>query len=128
MSTRVPFKYLLEIEGVIGAVRWRETVAGKGAITPPFLVEHIGDISVERAKRLMTHCEALSLSIHGISQIGHEAAVKDPTVVYPVDAFAAHGMRTSVISTINRVSVLFDNKVKLDIQALTEKMNLIDNS
>jgi len=128
MSTPIPFKSLLEIDGVIGAVRWRESVAGKGAIAPPFLVEHIGEISVERAKRLMTHSEALSLSIHGISQIGHEAAAKDSTIVYPVDAFAAHGMRTSIISTINRVTVLYDNNMKLDIQDLTEKMNLVDNS
>ena len=127
MSTPIPFKSLLDINGVIGAVRWRESVAGKGAFAPPRLVESIGDISTERAKRLMSHSEALSLSIHGISQIGHEAAAKDPTIVYPVDAFTAHGMRYSIISTINRVTVLFDNGVKLDTQDLTRKMNLVDN-
>ncbi|MGB1338766.1 MAG: hypothetical protein ACPHSA_02780 [Cycloclasticus pugetii] len=36
MSTPVPFESLLDIEGIVGAVRWRETVAG---VIPPFITE-----------------------------------------------------------------------------------------
>ena len=127
MSTPIPFNSLLDIEGVIVAVRWRETVAGKGAITPPFLIEYIGNITEDRAERLMAHAEAGGLGIMGISQLSYQRASSDPSVVYPLDAYYAHSMRGSVVVTINRVAALVDNDVNLDIQGLISKMIMVDN-
>ena len=127
MSTPIPFKSLLDIDGVVGAVRWRETVAGKGAITPPFLTEYIGNISEDRAERLMAHSEAAGLGVMGISQLSYHRASTDPSIVYPLDAYYLHSMRGSVVCTINRVSVLLDNDVNVDIQALISQMILVDN-
>lgn len=128
MATPIPFNSLLSIDGVIGAVRWRETVAGKGAITPPFLTEHIGNITEDRAERLMAHSEAAGLGIMGISQLSHHRAMEDKTVVYPLDSFYLHSIHGSVVCTINRVSILLDNSVKVDIQELISKMILVDNT
>ncbi|MDF1688415.1 MAG: hypothetical protein P1U35_02260 [Cycloclasticus sp.] len=127
MSTPVPFSSLLDIDGVIGAVRWRETVPGKGAITPPFLTEYIGNITEDRAERLMAHSEAGGLGVMGISQLSYHRAADDPSVVYPLDAFYLHSRQGSVVCTINRVSALIDNNVNIDIQGLISKMILVDN-
>jgi|TARA_R110002095_G_scaffold81752_2_gene71121 hypothetical protein len=127
MSTPILFNSLLDLDGVVGAVRWRESVPGKGAATPPFLIEHIGGISEDRAERLMAHAEAAGLGIMGISQLSYQRASHDPTVVYPLDAYYAHSMRGSVVCTINRVAVLLDNTVKADIQHIISKMILVDN-
>lgn len=127
MSEPIPFSSLLDIDGVIGAVRWRETVPGKGAITPPFLTEYIGNISEDRAERLMAHSEASGLGVMGISQLSYHRAVDDPSVVYPLDALYFHSRQGSVVCTINRVSVLIDNNVNIDIQSLIAKMILVDN-
>lgn len=127
MSTPIPFKSLLDIDGVVGAVRWRETVAGKGAITPPFLTEYIGNITEDRAERLMAHSEAAGLGVMGISQLSYHRASGDQSIVYPLDAYYLHSMRGSVVCTINRVSVLIDNDVNVDIQALISQMILVDN-
>ncbi|OUR89194.1 hypothetical protein A9Q85_02410 [Cycloclasticus sp. 44_32_T64] len=127
MSTPIPFESLLEIDGVVGAVRWRETVAGKGAVTPPFLTEFIGGISEDRAERLMAHSEAAGLAVMGISQLSYHRASQDPTVVYPLDGYYVHSMRGSVVCTINRVSVLLDNAISVNVQDLISKMILVDN-
>jgi len=128
MSTPIIFSTLLDVEGVVGAVRWREAVAGKGAVSPPLLTEHIGNITEDRAERLMAHSEAAGLGIMGISQLSYHRASEDKTVVYPLDSYYLHSMRGSVVCTINRVSVLLDNNVKTDIQDLIAKMILVDNS
>lgn len=127
MSTPVSFNALLDIDGVVGAVRWREAVTGKGAVSPPFLTEFIGNITEDRAERLMAHSEAAGLGIMGISQLSHHRASEDKTVVYPLDSFYLHSMHGSVVCTINRVSVLLDNAVKTDIQDLIATMILVDN-
>ena len=127
MSTPIAFDSLLDNDGVVGAVRWRESVPGKGAATPPILIEHIGDISDDRAERLMAHAEAAGLGVMGISQLSHQRASHDPTVVYPLDAYYVHSMRGSVVCTINRVAVLLDNRVKSDVQGLISQMILVDN-
>lgn len=127
MSTPVTFNSLLDIEGVVGAVRWRETVVGKGAITPPFLTEYIGNITEDRAERLMAHSEAAGLGVMGTSQLSYHRAAGDQSIVYPLDAYYFHSMRGSVVCTINRVSVLIDNDVNVDIQALISQMILVDN-
>lgn len=127
MSEPIPFSSLLDIKGVVGAVRWRECVRGMGAATPPIIVERIGDISDDRADRLMAHAEAAGLSVYGISQLSYQRASHDPTVVYPLDGYYVHSMRGSVVCTINRVAVLLDNKANTDIQALISKMILVDN-
>ena len=128
MATPVPFNALLDIDGVVGAVRWRETVVGKGAVTPPFLTEYIGDITEDRAERLMAHSEAAGLGIMGISQLSYHRASHDKTVVYPLDGYYLHSRQGSVVCTINRVSVLLNNAIATDIQDLIAKMNLVDNS
>ena len=127
MSTPIAFDSLLDNDGVVGAVRWRESVPGKGAATPPILIEHIGDISDDRAERLMAHAEAAGLGVMGISQLSYQRASHDPTVVYPLDAYYVHSMRGSVVCTINRVAVLLDNRVKSDVQGLISQMILVDN-
>jgi hypothetical protein len=128
MSTPVLFSSLLDISGVVGAVRWREAVTGKGAVSPPLLTEHIGDITEDRAERLMAHSEAAGLGIMGISQLSYQRASHDKTVVYPLDGYYLHSRQGSVVCTINRVSVLLDNSKETDIQGLIAKMNLVDNS
>ena len=127
MSTPIPFKDLLNIDGVIAAIRWRDSIPGRASASPPALVEAIGTIKPERAETLMGLAEATGLSIHGLSQLSHARALTDPTVVYPLDGYYVHSMRGSVACTINRVAVQLDNKVSVDIQALFGKMNLIDN-
>ncbi|HIG78790.1 MAG TPA: hypothetical protein EYQ47_02055, partial [Cycloclasticus sp.] len=101
---------------------------GKGAVTPPFLTEYIGNITEDRAERLMAHSEAAGLGIMGISQLSYHRASEDKTVVYPLDSYYLHSMRGSVVCTINRVSVLLDNRIKTDIQDLIAQMILVDNS
>ena len=127
MATPVPFASLLEIEGVKAAVRWREAVPGKGAVSPPQMLEHIGDITSDRANRLMGHAEAAGLAVFGISQLSYQRAPEDKTVVYPLDAYYVHSMNGSVVASINRVGLLLDNAVNTDIQGLIKKMNLVDN-
>ena len=127
MSTPIPFKDLLEIEGVTSAIRWRESIPGRSSASPPVLVEAIGTIKPERAESLMGLAEATGLSVHGLSQLSYLRARTDPTVVYPLDGYYVHSMRGSVACTINRVAVQFDNKVKIDIQDVFAKMNLVDN-
>jgi hypothetical protein len=127
MSEPILFSSLLEIDGIIGAVRWRETLPGKGAVSPPKLIEYIGSISEDRASRLMAHAEAAGLSVFGISQLSYHRAPKDKSVVYPLDAYYVHSMNSSVVSTINRIAVLLDNKIDTDIQSLIKNMILVDN-
>ncbi len=128
MAEPVSFNSLLETDGVLGAVRWRESVPGKGAITPPLMLEFIGSITEDRASRLMAHAEAAGLGIFGISQLSYHRAPEDKSVVYPLDAYYVHSMSSSVVATINRVAVLLDNKVNVDIQKLIHKMIMVDNT
>lgn len=128
MATPVPFESLLEIDGVKAAVRWREAVPGRGAVSPPRMLESIGDVTKDRASSMMSNCEAAGLAIFGISQLSYHRAPEDKTVVYPLDAYYVHSMNSSIIASINRVAVLMDNKVSTDIQGLIQKMNLVDNS
>lgn len=126
MAEKVPFKELAEISGVIGAVRWQPTHLGK-TVAPPRLIEFIGDIKKDRAERLMAHAEAGGLALFGIGQLSYHRSPGDNSVVYPIDAYYAHGQYTSVVATINRVAILIDNEANLDIQALSKKMILVDN-
>ena len=128
MATPVQFESLLDIDGVKDAVRWREAVPGKGAVSPPQMVEFIGDLTKDRASRLMAHAEAAGLAMFGISQLSYHRAPEDKTVVYPLDAYYVHSMNSSVVASINRVGVLLDNAASTDIQDLIKKMNLVDNS
>ncbi len=127
MATPIKFEELLKVDGVLGAVRWRESIPQSGAISPPKMLEYIGNITEDRAYRLMGNAEAAGLGIFGISQLSYQRAPEDKTVVYPLDAYYAHSMNASVVSTINRVAVLLDNKAGTDIQDLISKMILVDN-
>lgn len=127
MPNPITLKALLETEGVLGAVRWRASSISSTA-TPPALVEFVGDISEDRAERLMAHAEAAGMSVFGISQLSYQRASTDKTVVYPVDSYYVHGQYTSVIATINRVATLLDNKANTDIQALISRMILVDSA
>ena len=126
MPNPITLNALLETEGVLGAVRWRASSISSTA-TPPALVEFVGNISEDRAQRLMAHAEAAGMSVFGISQLSYQRASTDRTVVYPVDSYYVHGQYTSVIATINGVATLLDNKCSLDIQALIGRMILVDN-
>lgn len=127
MPKPIALKSLLTTDGVMGAVRWQESNTSSGAVTPPRLTEFVGEISEDRAQRLMAHAEAAGLAIHGITQLSYQRARTDKTVVYPLDAYYAHGQYTSVIATINRVATLLDNKTKIDIQTLIGRMILVAN-
>ena len=127
MPQPIALTALLGTEGVLGAVRWQQS-AVTGTPTPPNLVEYIGEISEDRAQRLMAHSEAAGLAVFGISQLSYQRASNDKTVVYPVDSYYVHGQYTSVIATINAVAALLDNKTTIDIQALIRQMILVDNT
>ncbi len=126
MPSPIALKALLETDGVLGAVRWQASSISSTA-TPPALAEFVGDITEDRAQRLMAHAEAAGMSVFGISQLSYQRARADKTVVYPVDSYYVHGQYTSVIATINGVATLLDNKFGMDIQALISKMILVDN-
>ncbi|WP_235955317.1 MULTISPECIES: hypothetical protein [Sphingobium] len=96
-------------------------------VSPPQLVEFGGNLTRDRAERMMAHAEAGGLAIYGIGQLSYHRAPVDKTVVYPIDAFYAHGQYTSVIATMNRVAVLLDNTQKVDVQELAGKMIRVDN-
>jgi roadblock/LC7 domain-containing protein len=127
MPKPIPLTALLETEGVIGAARWQQAVITRSP-SPPQLIEYVGDISEDRAERLIAHAEAAGLAVFGISQLSYQRASSDKTVVYPVDSYYVHGQYTSVIATINAVAILLDNKAKIDVQALINRMILVDNS
>lgn len=126
MAEKFDFGRLLEVAGVIGAARWKPTHLG-GSVAPPELVEFAGNLTRDRAERMMGHAEAGGLAIYGIGQLSHQRAPIDRTVVYPIDAYYAHGQYTSVIATMNRVAVLLDNAESVDVQDLVHKMILVDN-
>ena len=126
MAEKFEFSDLIGIPGVIGAACWKPSHIG-GGVAPPQLVEFGGDLTRDRAERMMAHAEAGGLAIYGIGQLSYHRAPVDKTVVYPIDAFYAHGQYTSVIATMNRVAVLLDNAKKADIQELVGKMVLVDN-
>lgn len=126
MAERFPYADLLTIPGVIGAARWKPTHVGSNG-APPELVEFGGNLTRDRAERLMGHAEAGGLAIYGIGQLSYQRAPVDKTVVYPIDAYYAHGQYTSVIATINRVAVLLDNSVPVDVQDVVGKMIRVDN-
>ncbi len=127
MPKPIKLNALLDTSGVLGAVRWQPSVVSSTA-TPPLLVEYVGDISEDRAQRLMAHSEAAGMAVFGISQLSYQRASQDKTVVYPVDSYYVHGQYTSVIATINGVAVLLDNKAKIDVQAIISSMIMVDNS
>ncbi|MBV2148246.1 MULTISPECIES: hypothetical protein [unclassified Sphingobium] len=126
MAERFQFSDLLIISGVMGAARWKPTHLGP-TVSPPQLVEFGGNLTRDRAERMMAHAEAGGLAIYGIGQLSYHRAPVDKTVVYPIDAFYAHGQYTSVIATMNRVAVLLDNTQKVDVQELAGKMIRVDN-
>jgi roadblock/LC7 domain-containing protein len=127
MPQPIALTALLETEGVLGAVRWRQSILSS-APTPPHLVEYVGEISEDRAQRLIAHSEAAGMAVFGISQLSYQRARNDKTVVYPVDSYYVHGQYTSVIATINAVAALLDNKATIDIQGLISQMILVDNT
>lgn len=126
MAERFPFGDLLAISGVVGAARWKPTHLGS-SVAPPELVEFGGKLTRDRAERLMAHAEAGGLAIYGIGQLSYQRAPVDKTVVYPIDAYYAHGQYTSVIATLNRVAVLLDNTQKIDVQELVGMMIRVGN-
>jgi hypothetical protein len=126
MAEKFQFSDLFVISGVIGAARRKPPHLGP-TVAPPQLVEFGGDLTRDRAERMMAHAEAGGLAIYGIGQLSYHRAPVDKTVVYPIDAFYAHGQYTSVIATLNRVAVLLDNTQKADIQEMVGKMIRVDN-
>ena len=48
-------------------------------------------------------------------------------MVSPVDAFYVHGYKRSVLATLNKVLVMIDNSVQVDIQALPLQLTLVKN-
>lgn len=127
MAEPISLLELLITPGVLSAIRWRPSVIHAQTPSPPRLLEWVGEITEERAQRLMQHAELGGVTLFSIAQLGHQRAPADKTVAYPIDAYYVHAQHVSVAATINRVAVLTDNAVEVDLQALIRKMIYVEN-
>lgn len=128
MSKPIRLQDLVEIDGVIGAVRWQESLLGKAVAAPPRLVEYVGLQKEERARHIMLSVEAMGLSIKGVVEMEYTTDRRDyKTSIMPVDSFMVHGQNYSLMAGLNRVAVLFDSHSGVDLQDLSLKLNLVEN-
>ena len=125
MAKSVSLGSLLSQTGVIGAVRWTPTSATASVASPPRLLEHVGELTPERAERMMANCEAAGMAVFGIAQLNFTRAPHDRTNVYPVDTVFVRGQYTSILTTINRVAVLLRNEDGYDVSAVADQMILV---
>jgi len=127
MSRRLELKDLMDIDGVIGAVRWKEAAVGRAVAAKPIVVEFYGFENEEAARRTMLAVDAIGLGVKGTAQLSYEYRPDFRELASPVDSFYVHGYKRSVLATLNKVMVLLDNEVKIDIQALPLQLVLVDN-
>ena len=127
MAREKKLKELMEIDGVVAVARWKESVIGSAAAAKPIVVEHYGFDNEEAARRTMLTVDTIGLGVKGPAQMSYEYRPDFRALVSPVDSFYVHGFKRSVLATFNKVLVLLDNSVKVDIQALPLQLILVDN-
>mgnify|MGYP001261762511 CR=1 FL=1 len=129
MSQPLKLQDLMDVPAVFGAVRWQESLLGKAVAYPPRLIEYVGFQNEDRARHLMASCEAMGLSIKGVMEMDfYEDRARFRTTVMPVDSFLIHGQKYSILCALNRVAALVDNTVRYDVQELSLKLALVQNS
>lgn len=128
MAKELKLSDLMQISGVVGAVRWRESDIGKaGGGGRPILVEWLGFESEERARRFVLSAEAIGLPMKGVIQLNLEFRTDFKNNITPMDGFYIHGFKYSMCCTLNRVAVMLDNSVPVDVQALPKKLVMVRN-
>lgn len=128
MKRELELNDLMKIDGVIGAVRWKEAVVGRAVAAKPIVVEFLGFESEEAARRSMLAVDAIGAGVKGAAQLSYEYRPDFRQLASPVDSFYVHGYKRSVLATLNKVMVLLDNDVKIDIQALPLQLILVNNA
>ena len=127
MAEPISLRELIKIDGIVGAVRWKDAVVGKAGAAAPVLQEYVGLESEERARHLMLAAEAYGLSIRGIAQLNYEFREDFRQNISPLDAFYIHGYKYSMFAAWNGVGALIDNAVNVDIEALSRTMVMVVN-
>ena len=128
MSRELKLEDLMKIDGVIATVRWKEAVIGRAVAAKPIVVEFYGFDDETAARRTMLTVDAIGLGVKGPAQMSYEYRPDFRELVSPVDSFYVHGFKRSVLATFNKVLVLLDNKIKVDIQALPLQLILVNNA
>ncbi|MEL0083530.1 MAG: hypothetical protein VW985_10915, partial [Gammaproteobacteria bacterium] len=94
----------------------------------PIVVEYYGFESDEAARRTMLSVDAIGLGVKSTAQLSYEYRPDFQQLASPVDSFYVHGFKRSVLATFNKVLVMLDNDVKVDIQALPLQLILVNNN
>lgn len=128
MSEPLKLQDLMELGGVVGALRWQESRFINAIAYPARLVEYLGFDSEERARQLMLSTEAMGLSIKGVLEIDYYRDRKtNPHSLMPADGYMIHGQKFNLVCTLNRVAALVDNKIDYDLKGLFLKLALVRN-
>lgn len=127
MAEAITLTDLMDIPGVLGAVRWKEAVVGKAGAATAVLVEHLGFESEDRARQFMCAADAYGLGIKGVAQLNYEFRPDFRQNVSPIDGFYIHGYKVSMLATWNRVGVLLDNATDVDVQGLPRRLVMVRN-
>ena len=128
MARELTLSDVMKIDGVVAAVRWRESDVGKaGGGSGPKLTEWLGFETEERARRFVLSAEAIGLPIKGVIQLNLEFRTDFKHNITPMDGFYIHGFKYSMCCTLNRVAVMVDNQVSVDVQKLPGKLVLVRN-
>ncbi len=127
MSRELTLNDLMKIDGVVAACRWKEAVIGRAVAAKPIVVEFVGFEDEQAARRTMLAVDAIGLGVKGAAQLSYEYREDFRNMVSPVDAFYVHGYKRSVLATLNKVLVMIDNSVQVDIQALPLQLILVKN-
>lgn len=128
MSEELTLSDIMKIDGVVGAVRWKESEVGKaGGGSGPIIVEWLGFESEQRSRRFVLTAEAIGLPMIGIIQLNLEFRTDFRNNMTPMDGFYLHGFKYSMCAALNRVAVMLDNSVSVDVQGLPGKLVLVRN-
>jgi roadblock/LC7 domain-containing protein len=128
MSEPLKLQDLMEVNGVVAALRWQQSRFINAIAYPARLVEYLGFDGEERARQLMLSAEAMGLSIKGVLEIDYyRDRTGNPHSLMPADGYMIHGQKFNLVCTLNRVAVLVDNKVDYDLKGLFLKAALVRN-
>lgn len=128
MSEALKLQDLMELDGVVGALRWQQSRFINAIAYPARLVEYLGFDSEDRARQLMLSAEAMGLSIKGVLEIDYyRDRTSNPHSLMPADGFMIHGQKFNLVCTLNRAAALVDNKIDYDLKRLFLKMALVRN-
>ncbi|MGK2940998.1 MAG: hypothetical protein ACSLFJ_04890 [Immundisolibacter sp.] len=128
MSEPLKLQDLMEMNGVIGALRWQQSRFQDAIAYPARLAEFLGLENEERARQMMLSAEAMGLSIKGVLEIDYyRDRSSNPFSLMPVDGYMIHGQKFNLLCTLNHVAAVVDNKVEYDVKALFRKLALVRN-